>query len=88
MTPAELPALSALHERPGDHQKHVYVCVAGTEHFVRKRDVGGASDGSFDKQHYYTSPHEYEPTFHDTIAPHTSLLVTTMYWGASRRSSP
>ena len=80
VTPAELPALSALHGQPGEHQKHVYVCVAGTEHFVRKRDGGGASDGSFDKQHYYTSPHEYEPTFHDTIAPHTSLLVTTMYW--------
>jgi hypothetical protein len=35
----------------------------------------------FDRAHYYTHPEAYVPTFHKTIAPHISVLVTTMYWG-------
>ena len=34
----------------------------------------------FDRAHYYTHPEAYVPTFHKTIAPHISVLVTTMYW--------
>jgi len=33
----------------------------------------------FDRAHYYTHPEAYVPTFHKTIAPHISVLVTTMY---------
>ena len=35
----------------------------------------------FDRAHYYTHPEAYVPTFHKTIAPHISVLVTTMYLG-------
>ena len=34
----------------------------------------------FDRSHYYTHPEAYVPTFHKTIAPHISILVTAMYW--------
>lgn len=77
VTPEELPRLSELHGTPGPHQRRVYACVVGTEHFVAH---GTAPHAPFDRSHYYAEPHEYVPTFHETIAPHTSLLVPTMYW--------
>ena len=76
VSPDELPGLSALHGTEGEHQRRVYACVVPTEDMVEPVNASEA----FDRQHYYSSPHEYRPTFHRKIAPHTSLLVTTMYW--------
>jgi alpha-aminoadipic semialdehyde synthase len=95
VTPAELPGLTSLHGTEGEHQRHVYACVVGTEHLVAHGEVHEGSPHSphsphaagahrdsrpFERSHYYANPHEYIPTFHATIAPHTSLLVPTMYW--------
>ena len=97
VAPRDLASLSSLNETEGVHQKHIYVCVAGTEHLVARSthpasgsgsdsgtgpggSLGGGGTTNFDRGHYYRSPHEYAPVFHSQIAPHTSLLVTTMYW--------
>ena len=79
VSPDELPRLSALHGTEGEHQRRVYACVVPTEDMVEPVDASEA----FDRQHYYSSPHEYRPTFHRKIAPHTSLLVTTRERGSA-----
>ena len=82
VTPEELPALSEKLGTEGAHQRRVFACVTGTEHFVAREGgaAGGAAGAPFDRAHYYANPHEYAPVFHRSVAPHTSLLVTTMYW--------
>ncbi|RHY35266.1 hypothetical protein DYB32_000236 [Aphanomyces invadans] len=47
----------------------VYGCV------VKRKD-----GSEFTKSDYYKHPELYEPVFHETIAPYTSLLVNCMYW--------
>jgi alpha-aminoadipic semialdehyde synthase len=71
----ELPALSALAGTPGAHQHRVYAVLLGASDVVTKS--GG---GAFDKEEYYAHPERYQPSFHSTVAPHISMLVTTMYW--------
>ena len=75
VTPEQLPALSALAGTEGPHQHKVYGCVVDAEHFVRRED-----DGVFEMAEYFAHPERYVPTFHEAIAPHTSMLVTAMYW--------
>ncbi|EOD22102.1 Saccharopine dehydrogenase, partial [Emiliania huxleyi CCMP1516] len=76
VAPSELARLSALAGTAGEHQHKVYVCVTGAQDFVRPARPGAA----FDRAEYYASPTCYVPCFHETIAPHVSLLVPTMYW--------
>ena len=87
VTPEDLPQLSRLVGTEGAHQHKVYACMLTSKDMVRRRggEHGGTGDGKetpagFDKAHYYSSPHEYVPCFHETIAPHTSMLVNAMYW--------
>ncbi len=42
--------------------------------------IAEGSNSSFDKSHYYNHPEEYVGTFHDSVAPHISVLVNGMYW--------
>eukprot|EP00735_Rhodelphis_limneticus_P001162 TRINITY_DN1172_c0_g1::TRINITY_DN1172_c0_g1_i1::g.17228::m.17228 TRINITY_DN1172_c0_g1::TRINITY_DN1172_c0_g1_i1::g.17228 ORF type:complete len:1067 (-),score=345.77,sp/Q9SMZ4/AASS_ARATH/39.05/0.0,Saccharop_dh/PF03435.13/5.1e-93,AlaDh_PNT_C/PF01262.16/3.1e-27,AlaDh_PNT_C/PF01262.16/63,AlaDh_PNT_N/PF05222.10/1.7e-27,Saccharop_dh_N/PF04455.7/1.6e-09,Shikimate_DH/PF01488.15/6.8e+03,Shikimate_DH/PF01488.15/4.8e+03,Shikimate_DH/PF01488.15/0.015,Semialdhyde_dh/PF01118.19/0.18,NAD_binding_7/PF13241.1/4.7 len=60
----------------------VYGCVASSEDYVRLKPELNPSNSPFDKQHYYSHPEMYESTFHENIAPYTSVLVNCMYWGA------
>lgn len=53
--------------------------MAGAEHFVQRADSSDPT-AAFDRNHYYSHPEAYVPTFHNEIAPHISMLVTTMYW--------
>jgi len=93
VTPEELPQLSKLLGTEGEHTRKVYACLVSAEHVVERCPPDGAvgpgrfsalspagEAAPFDRGHYYAHPHEYRPVFHDTIAPHTSMLVTTMYW--------
>ncbi|RLO07562.1 hypothetical protein DYB28_000243 [Aphanomyces astaci] len=66
--PSELP-----HLPPNRHL--VYGCVVNERHMVRHTDKA-----EFAKSDYYKHPEQYEPVFHQTIAPYTSLLVNCMYW--------
>eukprot|EP00043_Microstomoeca_roanoka_P028424 m.17948 g.17948 ORF g.17948 m.17948 type:complete len:899 (+) comp8398_c0_seq1:257-2953(+) len=50
------------------------------EDLVQHKDP--AYRASFDKDHYNKYPEEYEPIFHQKIAPHISALVNGMYWDA------
>lgn len=36
--------------------------------------------GAFNVSHYREQPHEYASTFHETVAPYTSVLVNGIYW--------
>ncbi|OQR86286.1 alpha-aminoadipic semialdehyde synthase, partial [Achlya hypogyna] len=69
VSPEDLPNL-----KPNRHV--VYGCVVDEKHMVQHKTKGS----DFTKQEYYKNPEEYEPIFHKTIAPHTSLLVNCMYW--------
>ena len=53
----------------------VYGCVVQAKDMVQRKD-----GGAFDKKEYYDSPQLYRPTFHETVAPHMSVLVNCMYW--------
>jgi len=74
--PSELPALSRLHGSEGPHQKRVYACMVGTEDMVEHTD----SSKSFQREHYLLNPDEYKPIFHERIAPHSTMVLTGMYW--------
>ena len=83
VTPAELPGLSALHASEGEHQRHVYACVVGTEHLVAHAEAPARpphpahaalarhEETRFDRSHYYANPHEYVPT----LLPPTRTLI-------------
>lgn len=71
----DLAALSVLAGTPGPHQHKVYCVRLGVSDIVARSD-----GGRFDKAEYYSQPELYAPVFHRLIAPHVSMLVTTMYW--------
>ena len=77
VTPADLPALTALLGTHGAHQHKVYAVSTSTSDAVIRADDPSRP---FDRGHYYAHPEEYTPVFHEAIAPHISLLTTTMYW--------
>ena len=69
VAPRDLPALRA--ER-GPHRV-VYGCVARDDSMVRRRGAAAAGDAAFDVAHYRAEPHLYDPVFHETVAPYTTV---------------
>uniref|UniRef100_A0A7S2SNY8 Saccharopine dehydrogenase (NAD(+), L-glutamate-forming) n=1 Tax=Rhizochromulina marina TaxID=1034831 RepID=A0A7S2SNY8_9STRA len=64
--------------RHGDRHeaRHMlYGTYVQQHHLVRR-----ISDHGFDKVEYYAHPDRYEPVFHKTVAPYTSVLVNGIYW--------
>jgi len=72
---AELPALW---QQKGPH-KQLYGCVATDADMVKLVDPSTRT-GAFNVSHYREQPHEYASTFHETVAPYTSVLVNGIYW--------
>ncbi|XP_044471189.1 alpha-aminoadipic semialdehyde synthase-like [Mangifera indica] len=54
----------------------VYGCVVTCEHMVEHKDITKA----FDKDDYYAHPENYNPIFHERIAPYASVIVNCIYW--------
>ncbi|KAL0477558.1 alpha-aminoadipic semialdehyde synthase [Acrasis kona] len=54
----------------------IYIMVAKAEDMVEPKDPSQ----SFDKQDYYTNPHNYGPSFHKNVLPYTRVLLNGMYW--------
>lgn len=75
VSPEDLPAL--MEREKGKPQHTVYGCYLGPEHLARRKD-----GGVFSKEDYYNNPSAYEGSFHDKIAPYTTVLVNGMYWDA------
>mmetsp|Transcript_68140 Transcript_68140/g.106517 ORF Transcript_68140/g.106517 Transcript_68140/m.106517 type:complete len:914 (-) Transcript_68140:26-2767(-) len=73
--PAELPALLKRVEGTEEARRKVYGVIATPKYLVRR-----VSDGGFDYQEYKQHPGGYEPIFHETLAPHTTVLVNGIYW--------
>ena len=73
--PSELEAIVS--RGPTEESRHVvYGAIAKTQDLVQHRDKGR----DFDQLEYYAHPGQFEPVFHDTIAPYTTALVNGMYW--------
>ncbi len=70
--------LHQLHERQGPH-KLVYGIKVEIDDIVRKKNSSERSD-PIDKSHYYSNPMEYEPIFHEEIAPYCNIIVNGIYW--------
>lgn len=66
--------LPSIRNRPGP-QKCVYGLSLAAKDLVRRK--GGLP---FDREHYQQNPQEYEPIFHQEIAPYVSVIVNCMYW--------
>jgi hypothetical protein len=47
----------------------------GSEDYIVKKD-----GTPFDKHDYYTNPHLYKSTFHQTILPYVKFLINCVYW--------
>ncbi|KAI3871224.1 hypothetical protein MKW98_015124 [Papaver atlanticum] len=54
----------------------VYGCVVTSRDMVKPKDPARA----FDKADYYAHPEDYNPIFHEKIAPYASVIVNCMYW--------
>ncbi|XP_024932405.1 alpha-aminoadipic semialdehyde synthase isoform X2 [Ziziphus jujuba] len=54
----------------------VYGCVVTCQDMVEKKD----STEVFDKADYYAHPENYNPVFHEKIAPYASVIVNCIYW--------
>ncbi|TYZ69117.1 hypothetical protein PybrP1_008867 [[Pythium] brassicae (nom. inval.)] len=67
--PSELPHL------PRD-PRVLYGAVVQDDFMVRPTDPSRAAS----REDYYRNPDMYEGVFHDTVAPHTTMLVNCMYW--------
>lgn len=59
-------------------QTCVYGLLVEQEDVVRR--IGSEPGEVFDFAHYLENPAEYEPIFHETIAPHINVLVNGAYW--------
>lgn len=57
----------------------VYGVVAEVESMVRKKAEHGGG-ALTDRGHYFANPEEYEPIFHEKVAPYLSMLVNCTYW--------
>lgn len=63
----------------GAKNDRVYGCVASLEDYiVRKSDDQPLLRK--DRDTYYSNPELFESRFHETIAPHTSMLVNGILW--------
>ncbi|XP_031489851.1 alpha-aminoadipic semialdehyde synthase isoform X4 [Nymphaea colorata] len=63
-----------LHASRGSFQ--LYGCVVTCKDIVAPKDTSK----SFNKVDYYSHPDNYNPIFHETIAPYASVIVNCMYW--------
>eukprot|EP00656_Telonema_subtile_P047495 TRINITY_DN545_c0_g1_i1.p1 TRINITY_DN545_c0_g1~~TRINITY_DN545_c0_g1_i1.p1 ORF type:complete len:1029 (-),score=352.60 TRINITY_DN545_c0_g1_i1:354-3440(-) len=69
VSPADLPHV--------DRDPHkLYGCVVEEEFMVRPKDP----TQEFVRSHYYQHPEQYEPQFHEKVAPYTSMLMNCTYW--------
>ncbi len=81
VSPSDLPHL------PKDTNR-LFATTVTARHMVQRRISSGSGSGSgggsggeeFNTSDYYSNPQNYEPIFHKTIAPYTSVLVNGMYW--------
>ncbi|GAY37559.1 hypothetical protein CUMW_029960 [Citrus unshiu] len=83
--PSRLPELF---EKAGDSSQstcssstkrvfQVYGCVVTSENMVEPKD----SSRAFDKVNdYYEHPEQYNPIFHEKIAPYASAIINCIYW--------
>ncbi|XP_052290465.1 alpha-aminoadipic semialdehyde synthase-like isoform X2 [Citrus sinensis] len=82
--PSRLPELF---EKAGDSSQstcssstkrvfQVYGCVVTSENMVEPKD----SSRAFDKNDYYEHPEQYNPIFHEKIAPYASAIINCIYW--------
>jgi alpha-aminoadipic semialdehyde synthase len=86
--PHEYITVSQLHSLQYDVESgardpnKLYGVQLQTSELVRRKgkDANGKPYNGFDKYHYYTQPDDYEPIFHNTVLPHTTMLVNGMYW--------
>ncbi|KAJ4708727.1 Alpha-aminoadipic semialdehyde synthase [Melia azedarach] len=56
----------------------VYACVVTCEDMVQHKDA--SSSRAFDKDDYYAHPENYNPIFHERIAPYASVIINCIYW--------
>ncbi|KAI3927026.1 hypothetical protein MKW92_052131 [Papaver armeniacum] len=54
----------------------VYGCIVTSKDMVEPKDP----TRTFDKADYYAHPEDYNPIFHEQIAPYASVIVNCMYW--------
>lgn len=57
--------------------RKLYLTVTTAEHMVRHK-----YGGPFNKEQYYETPDQYEPTFQDNILPYSTIVINCMYWDA------
>lgn len=85
----DLPSLKRDVQEGRRPVNQLYGVLVRTEDIVRPLQKTHNDDGdeteaeteaAFDKQHYYRYPHEYEPIFHLSVAPHITMLVNGIYW--------
>ncbi|CAN6445402.1 unnamed protein product [Victoria cruziana] len=79
MDPSQLPKVvekdkKRLHVSRRSFQ--LYGCIVTSKDIVAPKDPSK----SFDKVDYYSHPDQYNPIFHERIAPYASVIVNCMYW--------
>jgi len=74
VSPEELRSIVEAGETEESRHMLYGTCV-DPSHYVRR-----ISDHGYDKEEYYKHPNRYEPIFHETLGPYTSVLVNCMYW--------
>lgn len=77
LVPHEFVSCSDLKEiasaKGPEHQKKLYGAVATAEDMVELRS--NEEGQTFDRSHYYAHPDLYRPTFHNKVAPYTSVIM-------------
>lgn len=78
----ELPTLQADIKSGKRKNNRLYGVLTSAVDMVRRKGSQKNSNpiSSFDKAHYYLHPEAYEPCFHETVIPYTTVLVNGMYW--------
>lgn len=74
----ELPALVEAGEKGEIDNRKLYGCVVDADSMVTPKQPGAA----FNLSEYFEHPERYDPTFHEHIAPYTSVLMNCGYWDA------
>ncbi|GLD99985.1 hypothetical protein PINS_up008713 [Pythium insidiosum] len=75
LMPHQMVDPSELGNLPKD-RRVLYGTVVEADSMVRPKDPSH----TFSFEDYYRNPHLYEGKFHETIAPHSSMIVNCMYW--------
>jgi alpha-aminoadipic semialdehyde synthase len=58
----------------------LYAVHIRTEMVRPKAGSGLDVNAPVDRNHYFAHPEQYEPCFHETIAPYITMLVNGIYW--------